>query len=682
MLTGCCVVLCAKMLRLLKHSCDLAISSEQQVTHHTESFKSGCRLLEQDSNYDEIESTTPSVNYSSETVEELESLLANMSPVVCNENRLSASRSSSFSVERKWCDQKRTDLTLPAHFETPRRTYKTIALRRRLLESHLSSSGSVELSGTLSQSNEASVMELSCTRKGYKDSFCSDSSLDSPEDFNSQALATSTLNSAESGISCRTKRYLFAQQRTSTIDDLQDKNELVPAEYITLEQSTISSKLDLNSFSFSEDYDECTSTEPFTSPSNHGQSEIHKGNQFLTPVNSFVMNLSINSAERALSRTASDGKLNISTTEDSGYNSLGFEKSDSFSNHECSLQELVQNQKRTPRMLDCKNSQRSFERTKRLSTLRERGSQSEADDEDRAAFLLRSDCNLESCIKENESVFEEEICEEPLKLKDFSCTPALKLVQEMCMRKRKRLRDAAVHDPHQSEEKTLSESMPSLCRLIGRKMGLDKVDILKELLSRNLTHVLATILCHLTIHDLGRIRMVSKIWKKIVKQDQASYLRGKDYLDEIRIQRMHSVPQAADAETRCNLPSRSALRTVQAQAKTAFTPTPSPHQEITPGGCSTVSKSTSKHEEFLKVAQTLFNDEALKPCPRCQSPARYNPMKKRGLCSREGCAFDFCTQCFCGFHGSKECVSRSTKRLVNKGGPPGSAQSKRNLKRL
>ncbi|XP_048385931.1 F-box only protein 43 isoform X2 [Stegostoma tigrinum] len=671
------------MLRSLKHSCDLATGPEQQVANHTESFTSdGCLSLGQDSNCGEIESTTHSVNYSSGTVEELESLMANLSPVACNENRLYAGRPSCFSVERKWCDQKRTDSTFPPQFETPRRTYKTITLRRRLLESHLTSSGSVELYRTLNQSNEAGVVELSCTRIDCKGSFCSDSSLDSPEDLNSKALATSTLNSVESGTSCRTKRYLFAQQRTSTIDDLKGKNELVPVECITLEQSTISSKLDFSSFSFSEGYDECTSTEPFETPSNHGQSEINEDQQFLTPVNNFVMNLSENLADRAAPRTASDGKLNNSTTEDSGYTSVGFEKSDSFSNHEHSFQELVQNQKRTPRLLDCKNSQKSFERSKRLSTLSERGSQSEADDEDRGAFLLKSDCNLESCTRENELVFEEKACEEPVKPKDLSSTPALQLVQEICMRKRKRLGDATMHNPCQSEEKSLNESMPSLSRLIGRKMGLDKVDILKELFSRNLIHVLATILFHLTIDDLGRTRMVSKIWKKIVKQDQASYLRTKYYLDEIRIQRMNSIPRAADAETRCNHPSRSALRSVQAQAKATFTPTPSPQQDVTPGGCSTVSKSTSKREEFLKVAKTLFNDEALKPCPRCQSPARYNPMKKRGLCSREGCAFDFCTQCFCGFHGSKECGSRSAKRLVNKGGPPGSAQSKRNLKRL
>ncbi|XP_067888453.1 F-box only protein 43-like isoform X2 [Heterodontus francisci] len=666
------------MLNLLRRSCDLTTGFEQQVADPEASFKSfGCRSLGQDSGYDEAESITPSANYSSGTVGEFESITADMSPVVCKERQLYTSRPSSCSVERKRLDGKRVNSTSSMLFETPRITGKTIALRRRLLESRLASSGSVELCKTLSQSNEADVVEWSCTRIVYKDSFCSDSSLDSPEDLNSAALVTSNLNREEGGTSCRTKRYLFAQQRTSTIDDLKGKNQLIPAECVTLDQSTIYSTLDLSSLSFSEDYDDYTSAELFETPSNQGKSEMCGGDQFFTPVSNFVVNFSVNLSKRTLSRTPPHGRLDASTIEDSGYNSVGLEKSDSFTNYECSFQELVQNQKRTPKIIDCKKS-RSLERTKRLSTLSERGSQSEAEDENRGVLLLKSDYNLESPTKRNELVFEEETYEKSLlKFKDLSRTPALQLVQEMCMRKRKRTGDTTVQDPSQAEEKTLGESTPSLSRLIGRKMGLEKVDILKELLNRNLKHILTIILCHLTVEDLCRIRKVSKAWKKIVKQDQATYLRRKQYLDEIRIRRMHSLPWAAGAET-----SRSALKSVQAQARVAFTPTLSSMREVPLGGCSNVSRSTSKREEFLKIAKTLLNDEALKPCPRCQSPARYNPMKKQGLCSREGCAFDFCAQCFCVFHGSRQCGSRSAKRLSSKEGPPGSAQSKQNLRRL
>ncbi|XP_067838150.1 F-box only protein 43 [Heptranchias perlo] len=671
------------MLSLLAQSCDLSPVSEQQGADPEESSKSfGDGSLRQDSGYDEGESTTTSVNYSSGTIGELDSLIADLSPVVWKEKPFHTGRPSSFSIERKRLDGKRTNSISPILFETPRITGKTITLRRRLLESQLASSGSVELCKTL-QSTEASMVEWSCTRICYKDSPCS---LYSPGDLNFEALATSTLSSEESGTSFRTKRYLFAQQRTSTIDDLKCRNQLMPAECVTLDQSTIYSKLDLSSFSCSGDYDR-TSAEPFETPSSYGKPTIPEGNQFLTPVNNFVVNLNINLSERTLSRIPSHGKLDSSITEDSGYNSVGLEKSDSFSNDDISFQELVENQKKTPKVLDCEKSQRKLERIKRLSTLRERGSQSEAEDENRGAHLIGSDYNLkalgDSVSKENELVFEEETWEvSRLKFEDLSRTPALQLVQEMCMRKRKRPGDTTVQDQSLSEEKELAESMPSLTRLIGRKMGLEKVDILRELFSRNLTHILTLILCHLTVEDIYGTRRVSKVWKKVVQRDQAACLKRKQYLDKIGILRVHSLPWAADAETRHNLPSRSALKSVQAQARVAFTPTLPAQQEVTLSGCSNLSRSTSKREEFLKVAKTLFNDEALKPCPRCQSPARYNPMKKRGLCSRDGCAFDFCTQCFCVFHGSKECGSRSAKRLGNKEGPPGSAQSKRNLKRL
>jgi len=85
---------------------------------------------------------------------------------------------------------------------------------------------------------------------------------------------------------------------------------------------------------------------------------------------------------------------------------------------------------------------------------------------------------------------------------------------------------------------------------------------------------------------------------------------------------------------------------------------------------------------LLQVAKTLFTDEALKPCPRCQYPAKYQLVKKWGLCSREACAFEFCVLCLHAFHGSKECNSLSAKQKNKKDAPPGSAQSKRNLKRL
>lgn len=188
------------------------------------------------------------------------------------------------------------------------------------------------------------------------------------------------------------------------------------------------------------------------------------------------------------------------------------------------------------------------------------------------------------------------------------------------------------------------------------------------------------------------------------------------------------LPQGAilnvqDAATRLHVLNRSALRSVQAQARIPGSQkeqvsTFSPWGEVlTPIASSSVTHSHSKQEEYVKVsiyrkllerniyrvwnkailymkledlvymlllqvAKTLFIDEALKPCPRCQSPAKYQPYKKRGLCSRRACGFDFCVLCLCAYHGSEECSRGTANPRNRKDVLPGSAQSKRNLKRL
>lgn len=84
----------------------------------------------------------------------------------------------------------------------------------------------------------------------------------------------------------------------------------------------------------------------------------------------------------------------------------------------------------------------------------------------------------------------------------------------------------------------------------------------------------------------------------------------------------------------------------------------------------------------FQVAKTLFNDECLRHCPRCQHPAKCQVVKGEGVCTRADCAFQFCTACLCAFHGSKECGSGSVGRRKKDSLLPGSAQSKRNIRRL
>lgn len=89
-----------------------------------------------------------------------------------------------------------------------------------------------------------------------------------------------------------------------------------------------------------------------------------------------------------------------------------------------------------------------------------------------------------------------------------------------------------------------------------------------------------------------------------------------------------------------------------------------------------------KRKVFFQVAKTLFNDECLKACPRCQHPARCQSVKGEGVCSHPDCGFQFCTSCLCAFHGSRECGSQMVGSRKKDTLLPGSAQSKRNVRRL
>lgn len=99
---------------------------------------------------------------------------------------------------------------------------------------------------------------------------------------------------------------------------------------------------------------------------------------------------------------------------------------------------------------------------------------------------------------------------------NLSLTPALQLVHAMCQQKAQMF---AGHSPSLKEQlkctaaltetpMTFRTSMP-LAGLIGRKMGLGKVDILTELKKRNLRHVLSVILGHLSLESVHR-------WDEIV----------------------------------------------------------------------------------------------------------------------------------------------------------------------
>ncbi|CAM4497951.1 F-box only protein 43 [Lepidochelys kempii] len=577
--------------------------------------------------------------------------------------------------------------------ETPKVGKKDSSLRRRLLLSKTALGGTVGcLERQVNSSDCSRKKTLSCVLS-FEERLSKSCSY-SPRDNTYKPLATSTLKTEESSPACQKLRLAFSQQRTSTVDDSKCKNNflsepecLSPIHHNTSKDTIIDkTPNELSDSSLTSINDESTSLELLRTPTCCMLSETNE-DKFLTPVSNLTADFNFDLLDINTPPTHVVSDLELSVPEDSGFNSLGLDKSeDSSSDHEGSFQELLQKQKEVSKLLDAKRKSRKLDRVRRLSTLRERGSQSETE-EDYDITLINSEYKLkiarDSASEDSGLVFNEENNGDlVLNLGDLSRTPALQVVREIFLRsKRKRPEQNGLLENTERAEMSVLEYI--LAGLIGKKMGLEKLDILTELKYRDLKHILAIVLGALTVESLCSIWKVSKNWREIVIQDKNAYLRRKLYIKQLKAEAGGCLLHVEDAATRLNILSRSALRPVQAQAKTAVLQTPPYCNELlTPTGCSSVPQSTSKQEEYLKIAKTLFIDEALKPCPRCQCPAKYQPLKKRGLCSREACAFDFCILCLCTFHGSKECSSASAKQRNKKDALPGSAQSKRNLKRL
>ncbi|NXU77967.1 FBX5 protein, partial [Oreotrochilus melanogaster] len=207
--------------------------------------------------------------------------------------------------------------------------------------------------------------------------------------------------------------------------------------------------------------------------------------------------------------------------------------------------------------------------------------------------------------------------------------------------------------------------------LIGKKMGLDRVDILAELFQKNLKHVLANILRHLGEMDLINFAKVSTTWQKILQEDKLifqSYSKAmKTFLNGTNL--------SEHAATREYVLYRGALASIQKAIP--------PKNLSKKGTKSKASKNHSRLMEFSEVAKTLKNTESLKVCPRCGSPAKYDSYLQRATCSRESCGFDFCTKCMCSYHSSSECMSgKPVKTNTMIGLLPGTKKSKQNLRRL
>ncbi|NWI35657.1 FBX43 protein, partial [Picathartes gymnocephalus] len=565
-------------------------------------------------------------------------------------------------------------------FETPKSSRKGSSLRRRLLLPKTVEAGTTVGCCQRQPSSSGSIRKkiFSCVLSSEEK--LSQTAANSPKDKSYEALTTSTSEFEDSNPDSPKQRLSFSQQRTSTLDESQCKDPLLleseSLSPIHCKDVTASNTNELN-----ENVLMSVSDGVLRTPTYNVLPEASEG-KFLTSVTSPVENLNFGLCDTNSPPVKVANYPDLSTPEDSGYNSLPLDKSgDSLSDYEGSFQELLQKHKEDSKTLDSKRKTRKLERVRRLSTLRELGSQSETEDNHGSPTSMHVLTKERNFVSEDHELILKEQPSGDLVVShgDLSRTPALKIVHEICLQRQRLHQKQIPENIDGTEIFALDHVLPGL---IGKKMGLEKLDILTELKDRNLKHVLAIVLDALTVESLCSIWKVSKSWREIIVQDRSADKRRKLYTKQLKEAAREYLLKAEDAATRLNILNRSALRPVQAQARTPILQTPPSHTELTPRRCSSVPHSASRQEEYIKVAKTLFTDEALKPCPRCQYPAKYQLVKKRGLCSREACAFEFCILCLHAFHGSKECNSLSAKRKNKKDAPPGSAQSKRNLKRL
>ncbi|XP_043929701.1 F-box only protein 43-like [Protopterus annectens] len=388
-------------------------------------------------------------------------------------------------------------------YETPKLIRKDAPFRRRLLLSSVCSNGSVEDVNTPDNLTHKSVRQWTTHEiSNFEGRNCLYSFADSPGNENFDVIATSTLKTEEPVNSCNKWRLAFAQNRTSTIDESKCKGTALTEE-VKFETPTQNSELESCSDP------ENPYLEIFRTPTSGSKTRSLESN-FLTPVSSLAADLNFSSISTP--PVTPVATLNVSTTEDSGFNSLGLDGSlDSYSDHEGSFQELACSYKETPKSLDSKRRQRKLERVKRLSTLRERGSQSETEEDGNRTLINDLEVKLrikkDSITECDEPVFTEKVSDEPiLKVGDLSRTPALQIIHDICLRSQKgHPQQHTLHSVLEYESRTKScERVMQLAGLIGRKMGLEKLDIMLELKIRNLKHVISEILNTLSIEDICR----------------------------------------------------------------------------------------------------------------------------------------------------------------------------------
>ncbi|XP_041063674.1 F-box only protein 5-like [Carcharodon carcharias] len=260
----------------------------------------------------------------------------------------------------------------------------------------------------------------------------------------------------------------------------------------------------------------------------------------------------------------------------------------------------------------------------------------------------------------------------PVNLPDKNCVPvewgnlpALKAGWAAC--------HIVDHDEGKLKE-TSQEQNFNVINLIGRKMGLEHVDIWKELSQRGFPHLLKKIMRFLPLTVLLKCVKVSKTWRNIVFGDKT---RSQFLKEASRSQKWSAADIQGDGPIRRYTVSRGALSSVQRVG--VKSPLKSLIQTDSLAKLNPNSHNWIRNQRLVRI---LKWDETIKTCPLCTSPAKFLPCEERAICSSEHCSYDYCSLCFNAFHGSKDCTRRHFRKRSQLQPQAGSKKSKQNLKRL
>lgn len=240
-----------------------------------------------------------------------------------------------------------------------------------------------------------------------------------------------------------------------------------------------------------------------------------------------------------------------------------------------------------------------------------------------------------------------------------------------------------------TEDTTELSHTVSRVEVRSSKEGKEALDIIKNLVEMNLSHVIGKILSYSSGEDLCKITQVSNVWRVALKSCHHHDSRRCKYLDKMKIER-ENFGVSLQVGKRIS-PRRKVFGNV---GNIQVSPT-SVKRDRNPSSSAPmlVSPSKIRLKLFMDQAKTLTPEQRLVHCPLCTSPSRVSLLPQsptsvsrmqtqRAECSSPKCHFSFCPDCQCGEHPDRPCPPSKTSASLRSSKVSGGVTSKKSKARL